>query len=593
MCGIYFSLARGTAALKPNDVLTQRLKCRGPDASGVRNSVLCFPGYGWISTHIEGTVLALRGSGIVSQPITAGSSDFGDNDFLLCWNGEVWTIDNQPVNGSDTELVARLMFQMLSMCSRSKSGSYDGHHIVEVLARIRGPYSFVVLNTRNHKAYFARDCLGRRSLLFKTTADAFLLSSVGDGTVGWTEVETNKLYILDWNPAQIGSKWDPQPVERENTVVASVRSSGLSVGVRIIEFPWARDIFTLEQTLPHTPIIPLTLESASVRYLLDALRNSLRLRLTLISPPDSFDRANTSSLAILFSGGLDCTILARLAHELLSLDEPIDLLNVAFQNPRIHGESPSAGDVTPYESCPDRITARRSLSELQSVCTRRSFRLVAINVPFTETQSHRNVVLSLMQPHDTEMDLSIALALYFAARGIGIVDDIAYTTPARVLLSGLGADEIFGGYRRHATAFERGGLEALITELALDVGRLGQRNLGRDDRVIAHWGREARYPYLDEALLQWAATKSVWEKCGFGQGIRETRRAGEAADEHVHDRTNGWLEPGKLILRLLADKLGMHQVAAEKKRAIQFGARTAKMEKRRTKGTDVVGNSEP
>src|SRR4051812_14798293 len=107
------------------------------------------------------------------------------------------------------------------------------------------------------------------------------------------------------------------------------------------------------------------------------------------------------------------------------------------------------------------------------------------------------------------MDLLIAYALYFAARGICSTESDAngetpYTTPARVLLSGLGADELFGGYTRHATAFNRNGFPGLLDELELDVNRLGKRNLGRDDRVISHWSREARFPYLDESLVKWA-----------------------------------------------------------------------------------------
>jgi asparagine synthetase B (glutamine-hydrolysing) len=212
--------------------------------------------------------------------------------------------------------------------------------------------------------------------------------------------------------------------------------------------------------------------------------------------------------------------------------------------------------------------------------------------------THKDKVVALMYPHNTEMDLSISYALYFAARGIGLASPeqdekpVDYVTPARVLLSGLGADELFGGYTRHATAFERKGFPGLLSELELDVNRLGKRNLGRDDRIITNWGREARYPYLDESLVNWALDSPVWRKCGFGT---VTRNGLEVEEE---------LEPGKKVLRLLARKLGLASVAMEKKRAvsnpylqefpvltvfqIQFGARTAKMETGRTKGTSHI-----
>ena len=169
---------------------------------------------------------------------------------------------------------------------------------------------------------------------------------------------------------------------------------------------------------------------------------------------------------------------------------------------------------------------------------------------------------NLICPHNTEMDLSIANALYFAARGVGFAisslhaTSHPYITPARVLLSGLGADELFGGYTRHATAFRRIGFPGLLDELQLDVSRLGKRNLGRDDRVISHWGREARYPYLDESLVRWAIECPIWEKCGF-----------QSTTSEKSEVPNG--EPGKKVLRLLAYELGMHLVSQEKKRAVR------------------------
>lgn len=40
-----------------------------------------------------------------------------------------------------------------------------------------------------------------------------------------------------------------------------------------------------------------------------------------------------------------------------------------------------------------------------------------------------------------------------------------YTTPARVLLNGLGADELLGGYSRHRASYETGGWQAVIDEV--------------------------------------------------------------------------------------------------------------------------------
>ena len=219
-------------------------------------------------------------------------------------------------------------------------------------------------------------------------------------------------------------------------------------------------------------------------------------------------------------------------------------------------------------------------------------------MPYAELLNHRQEVISLIHPHNTEMDLSIAYALYFAARGRGQcyrrpqATAEEYATPARVLLSGLGADELFGGYGRHAVAFKCRGYAGLVDELKLDVSRLGKRNLGRDDRVMTHWSREVRFPYLDEDLVRWAIQLPVQDKCDFG-----------------NEKPDHGIEAGKRILRLVAEEVGMTGVAREKKRAvricalstrmqaanravfqIQFGSRTAKMESGKVKGTAQIAS---
>ena len=67
---------------------------------------------------------------------------------------------------------------------------------------------------------------------------------------------------------------------------------------------------------------------------------------------------------------------------------------------------------------------------------------------------------------------SLAMALYFAARGVGKVrsgpdaQPEPYSSPARVLLNGLGSDELLGGYGRHRTAFQAGSWSAVIDEVS-------------------------------------------------------------------------------------------------------------------------------
>jgi len=76
------------------------------------------------------------------------------------------------------------------------------------------------------------------------------------------------------------------------------------------------------------------------------------------------------------------------------------------------------------------------------------------------------------------------MAFWFASRGIGYIKNdqdelIPYTSQAKVLLSGLGADEQLGGYSRHKDQFAAAGWEGLIHELQLDLDRISTRNLGK------------------------------------------------------------------------------------------------------------------
>ena len=254
-------------------------------------------------------------------------------------------------------------------------------------------------------------------------------------------------------------------------------------------------------------------------------------------------RPEGEPLMILFSGGLDSVLLACIADRSMKAGVEIDLCNVCF-----------AGGASA-----DRLAARMAVEELRRLAPGRVFRLVEINATLGDVDAHRRHLTRLLHPAGTVMDLNIGAALHLAAKGSGVVEGATgpcdYCSPSRVVLLGTGADEQAAGYGRHRTAFRNGGEAGLVDELVADVNRLWLRNLGRDDRLISDVGREARFPFLDERVVQVLATVPVTALADL------TQPAG------IGD---------KLVLRDIARHLGLLETATRAKRAIQFGSGLSK-----------------
>ncbi|KAJ5544928.1 hypothetical protein N7535_006686 [Penicillium sp. DV-2018c] len=588
MCGIFFSLS--TSKPTPSTQETcDLLQKRGPDSYKTHTLQKDINADDGVSPPLSyyltftSTVLALRGDHVYTQPLVDPATQS-----VLCWNGEAWKIAGERVQGNDTERVFDLFLQAVDSNPTNSAAK-----MAEAIAEISGPFAFVFYDAVNSMLYYSRDCLGRRSLLQGFDEDGNLkICSICDSasTDCFKEVDTEGVCRIDLGRYQDSSL----SVKELCQIEVMPWSSAGSLPAGHIK----KSIRPMNTSLPTEQPPALTPDSPFVKELESKLRQSLELRIRGIPSPPGYIAGQTAKTAVLFSGGLDCTLLARLAHDILPLNEPIDLLNVAFENPRVAAAAAKANSQTQstpplsiYENCPDRLTGRSAHAELQKTSPGRTWRFIAVDIPYTETLLHREKIKRLMRPHNTEMDLSIACALYFAARGTGTIQTTPtptpssshpesqsqiYTTTSRTLLSGLGADELFAGYGRHGVAFNRGGFASLIAEIDLDVSRLGSRNLGRDDRVLSHWGRETRFPFLDEEFVAWVLEAPVWEKCGFGL-------PGPTSEETIG------IDAEKLALRLVAVRLGMGRVAREKKRAIQFGARTAKMETGRSRGTDALG----
>ena len=87
------------------------------------------------------------------------------------------------------------------------------------------------------------------------------------------------------------------------------------------------------------------------------------------------------------------------------------------------------------------------------------------------------------------------------------------------------------------------------------MGRLWERNLGRDDRIISSHGKELRLPFLDEDLVQFVH---------------------HAPLHLLVDLNLPTGEGDKKVLRDVVRDHGLVDTSTLTKRAIQFGSRIAK-----------------
>ena len=110
----------------------------------------------------------------------------------------------------------------------------------------------------------------------------------------------------------------------------------------------------------------------------------------------------------------------------------------------------------------------------------------------------------------------------------------------RVVLTGEGADELFAGYDYLREFTEP---DALRVELERTVRSLHNLNLQRCDRVTMAHAVEARVPFLDREVIEWALRVPADAKLA-GPGVPEKRLLREAFD--------GWL-PDELLWREKAE----------------------------------------
>ncbi|KAG4096227.1 hypothetical protein H8356DRAFT_1682263 [Neocallimastix lanati (nom. inval.)] len=633
MCGILFYLGKNQESLKEKDnfkewqELKNKISSRGPDLTSTENFDISITNdlnqSNKYNISFYDSVLHIRGIEITKQPC------IDKNGNVLCWNGEIYDGINVPDNESDTLILSN----RLSEISCDDNEILMKKKLLNVFEIIQGEWAFIYYQKNQNLLWFGRDYLGRRSLLWHKPSninDDFIITSVGqlnnindnidsndkdnsnsknentdikkrdDKTklneseevisTYWEEIQADGIYCLNLNKLSVDN-FDSN-ITKYKWAVDEINELHLKAPFSLINtyIPQENELSELD-TSTNLPLINKPTQKA-IDQLEIVLGEAVKKRMTNIFGESCTE---SSKVGLLFSGGLDCMCLAALADRYVPKHEPIDLLNVSFENPRvknvnqkrkeqqinnnkkkrkidhINQENNMEKDI--YD-VPDRITGRRGVEELRKICPERKWNFVEINIEYSETLKYRRHIMDLICPLTTLMDFSIAMSFWFASRGKGFIinengEKIDYQSKAKILLSGLGADEQLCGYGRHRTHFKHESWKGLIEETQLDISRISTRNLGRDDRIISDHGREVRFPYLDEKVMIYLCQLPIHLKAD----LRYPKGVGE-----------------KLLLRHLARKLKLENSSKEPKRAVQFGARAAKMELGcgKTKGTEKL-----
>ena len=388
MCGIFFSCSRYNY-ISPTVEEAECLSRRGPDSFKTLSAKLhtdqsqetekCDTANDPYYLTFAASVLSLRGEHVIKQPL----QDTAQN-FIFCWNGEAWKLNGNTIQNND----AKHVFDALCNASlrRCETSANDSQLILQaqldVLSSCSGPYAFVFYDSHNRRILLGRDALGRRSLLFRHSEEEFFLSSTCHGSTsgGWNEVEANGVYVLD-----LKARCDARlrsPNERYNAFALfhvpwtksqelayprlTFMNNSITDSRCVTETSQDGPFPSINEAMPAITSPGLEAQSSIVKTLTDRLRDAVSVRVLSICPSSTCP-ISIPRVAVLFSGGLDCTLLARLAHEIIPLEQQIDLLNVAFENPRVANAVGPLTKIDIYTHCPDRSTGLKSFQELLRV----------------------------------------------------------------------------------------------------------------------------------------------------------------------------------------------------------------------------------
>lgn len=219
-------------------------------------------------------------------------------------------------------------------------------------------------------------------------------------------------------------------------------------------------------------------------------------------------------VAVIFSGGVDSTILTLILKE-ISKNKSLKIKLYAVGT----------------EESKDIIASKKIAKEL--------------NLPLKTKIITKEIVEENLEDvvklvgENNLMKIGVGMTIYFACK-------LIHEDGVKIAISGQGADELFGGYNRYLKTYNNGKLD---DELRHDIENMYHVNIERDDAVSMGNSVELRLPFLDKDLIKLGLNIPVEEKIA-------------SSNDKIR----------KNILRDLANQLGLsEEFAYRPKKAAQYG----------------------
>lgn len=447
MCGIHAIICKQSIDYMkehgPEKTTHENLKKRGPDDT---NSVLITLKNDWVA-RLDFYRLAIIGTKSGMQPFA------NKNTYLMC-NGEIYNylelakdIDvPEHLIRSDCELI-----QLLYLHYKKD--------IVKVLHAINGVYAFVLIDYDENIVYWGRDTWGVRPLYYSASSEGVALSShLSDGLF---PVVPKFIYTFCLKTKMLCVKHIPDKLY----LFTVTEKKEL--------------IYRTAHPLPaDDPFLAAMTEDVFVKKIDYACKTSVVAELAAERP-----------IGFLVSGGVDSSLVFALACQAMEKNMPaankltVQAFTLVFKEDILTSK--------------DLIQAKKVVDYVRKSCKVNILHHI-VSPSYDDIKKHIPDVIQQLDTYDTTT-IRASIPMYVLCQWI------VEHTDVRVLMSGEGADELFGGYIDFLSAKTVDAYVARSEEL---MHELYLFDCLRADRAVSYNGIELRVPLLNEYLttiVRWYA----------------------------------------------------------------------------------------